>query len=200
MKHFLKKHKWLFFILCGMLIAALLIPLMINGIVMGTTASDIREIMPEDGFEYAVVLGAKVHKGGELSHMLRDRMDTAIALYHSGAISKILVSGDGSGEWSEPLYMKAYAVEKGVREADLIMDADGFSTYETVYRAKTVYDLEKFVLVTQKYHLYRALYIAEDLELEVLGADASLHSYSGQWGREIREVLARVKDFLLCTF
>ncbi len=173
-------------------------PLVINGIVLASTSADIREIVPEDGYDTALVLGAKVHPGGSLSHMLRDRMDTAIALYHAGSVKKLLVSGDGSGEWSETEYMKRYAMENGVAEEDILTDGEGFSTYESVFRAKEEYHLEKFVIVTQKYHLYRALYIADDMEIDALGADASLHSYSGQWYREIREILARCKDFAVC--
>ncbi len=200
MKAFLKKYKVPVIILASILAVCMLVPLTINGIVMATTSGNIREITPEDGYEYAVVLGAKVHKGGRLSDMLRDRMDAAIALYQDGAVKKLLVSGDGRGEWSETEHMKRYAIENGVLEGDIVMDGEGFSTYETVTRAKNIYALDRFVLVTQKYHLYRAIYIAETMDIETLGADGALHSYAGQWHREIREILARMKDFLVCCF
>ncbi len=170
----------------------------INAVVVGTTAGDIGEIAAADGYETAVVFGAKVHEGGTLSHMLQDRMDTAIALYREGKVQKILVSGDGRGEWSETKYMRLYAMENGVAESDIIEDGEGFSTIETVERAKAVFGVTKCVLVTQKYHLYRAIYAAESLGMQVRGASADVRTYYGQLYRDVREVLARVKDFALC--
>ncbi len=194
----MKKKTKLLLILLAVLLFLAAIPLTLNGIVLLSSKNKIREISPTDGYETAIVLGAKVHKGGRLSDMLRDRMDAAIELYHAGAVTKLLVSGDGRGEWSETAHMKAYAMENGVREEDILTDDEGFSTYESISRAKTEFALEKFVIVTQKYHLYRALYIAEDLGLTALGADASLHRYAGQSYREVREILARCKDLVVC--
>ncbi len=187
-------------IVVALLVVLISIPLILNGIVVGTTKDRIREITPEDGYEYALVLGAKVHKGGRLSDMLRDRMDVGIALYHEGAVNKLLLSGDGSGEWSETEYMKRYAMEKGVPEEAILTDGEGYSTYESLDRAKALFHADRLVIVTQKYHLYRALYIAEDLEITAHGADAALYSYAGQLYREIREILARGKDLVKCVF
>ena len=89
--------------------------------------------------------------------------------------------------WSETEYMKRYAMEQGVDEEDILTDGEGFSTYESVFRAKERYHLDKIVIVTQKYHLYRALYIANTMEIEALGADAALYTYAGQLYRDIRE-------------
>ncbi len=194
----MKKKTKILLILLAVLLFLAAIPLTLNGIVLLSSKNKIREVSPADGYETAIVLGAKVHKGGRLSDMLRDRMDAAIALYHAGAVTKLLVSGDGRGQWSETAHMKAYAMENGVREEDILTDDEGFSTYESISRAKTEFALEKFVIVTQKYHLYRALYIAEDLGLTSLGADASLHRYAGQSYREVREILARCKDLVVC--
>ena len=169
----------------------------INAVVIGSAKDNIRQISAEDGYDTAVVFGAKVHEGGTLSHMLQDRMDTAIALYKSGAVKTLLLSGDGSGEWSEVVYMQKYAVENGVSEDDIILDGEGFSTIETVTRAKEVFGVEKCVLVTQKYHLYRAIYSAEKLGMDTVGASADVRTYAGQLYRDVREVLARVKDFFL---
>lgn len=170
-----------------------------NFIVVGQTAGDIGTVSAEDGYTTAIVLGAKVHKGGRLSDMLRDRMETAIALYHAGAVDTLLLSGDGNGEWSEVKYMKLYAMEKGVPEEAILEDTEGFSTYESISRAKTLYQLDKLVVVTQKYHLYRAIYIAEDLGMDAKGVSADLEKYAGQLYRDLREVLARIKDFAICT-
>ena len=178
---------------------ALLIAIgVINAAVIGTTAGDIREPSAEEGYEIAVVFGAKVHEGGALSHMLSDRMDAAISLYHAGKVQKILVSGDGRGEWSETKHMKDYAMRNGVAEEDILEDGEGYSTMETVTRAKELFGIEKCVLVTQKYHLYRALYAAESFGMNVVGVNSDPRPYYGQLYRDIREVLARVKDFTLC--
>lgn len=179
---------------CFLVFAAVCV---INAVVIGSAKDNIREISHGDGYDTAVVFGAKVHPGGTLSHMLQDRMDTAIALYKSGSIKTLLLSGDGSGEWSEVVYMKKYAVENGVSEDDILLDGEGFSTIETVRRAKDVFGAEKCVLVTQKYHLYRAIYSAEKLGMDVAGASADVRTYAGQFYRDVREVLARVKDFFL---
>lgn len=193
-----RKYKLFIIIFASILAAGLAVLLILNGIVLGTTKAQIRDITPEDGYAYALVLGAKVHEGGRLSDMLRDRMDKAIALYHAGAVQKLLVSGDGRGEWSETKHMKLYAMEHGVAEEDILIDDEGFSTYESISRAKKQYLISKFVIVTQKYHLHRALYIANDMDITALGADGALHTYAGQWYREVREVLARIKDMAVC--
>ncbi len=171
--------------------------LTVNLIVIGTTVGNIGGTF-EDTEACAVVLGAKVHKGGRLSDMLRDRMDTAIALYRDGKVSKLLLSGDDSGEWGEVTYMKAYAIQNGIPEEAILEDPEGYSTYETMYRAKKVYGLDSIVAVTQKYHLYRAVYIAKDFGMQATGAPADLDVYSGQLYRDFREILARIKDFGLC--
>ena len=179
-------------------LAVLLATAIINAVVVGTAAGNICEFAAEDGYDTAVVFGAKVHEGGTLSHMLQDRMDTAIALWREGKVKKLLVSGDGRGPWSETKYMKLYAMEKGVAEEDILEDGEGFSTIETVTRAKELFGVTKCVLVTQKYHLYRAIYAAESLGMDVRGASADVRTYYGQLYRDVREVMARVKDFALC--
>lgn len=170
----------------------------VNAGMIAGAENDIGAPTASDGYAVAVVFGAKVHEGGALSHMLADRMDTAIALYHSGAVQKLLLSGDGRGQWSETKYMRLHAIENGVAAEDIIEDGQGYSTLETVRRAKEIYNIEKCVLVTQEYHLYRAIYIAEQSGMEVRGVSADLRTYFGQIKRDVREVFARVKDFLLC--
>jgi vancomycin permeability regulator SanA len=181
--------------LCFLIFAAVCV---INAIVIGSSKDNIRVISSDDGYNTAVVFGAKVHEGGTLSHMLQDRMDTAIELYHEGKVNTLLLSGDGSGQWSEVKYMKLYAIQKGVAESNIIEDGEGYSTIETVTRAKEIFGVKKCVLVTQKYHLYRAIYTAESLDMDVKGASADVRTYYGQLYRDIREILARVKDFALC--
>ena len=181
-------------------LCALIVTLSVNIFMIVSVYGDIGEDFSDPSEACAVVLGAKVHEGGRLSDMLRDRMDTAIALYTDGKVKKLLLSGDGNGEWSEVKHMKLYALENGVREEDIVEDPQGYSTYETMQRAKDVYGMENIVAVTQKYHLYRAMYIAKDMGMNVKGASADLDIYSGQLYRDCREVLARVKDFALCLF
>lgn len=196
----MKKKKLVLIAVAAIFVLGALILLTINLTVVLGTRANIRNPDKEEDYLYALILGAKVHEGGILSDMLRDRMDAGIALYKEGSVKKLLLSGDNSGKWGEVTAMKEYAMQNGVPEADIIMDEEGFSTYESLSRAKQVYGIEKLVIVTQKYHLYRALYIAKHMDITAVGCDAALHSYGGQLYREIREILARVKDFGLCLF
>ena len=152
-----------------------------------------------DTFENAdciLVLGCKVKSDGSLSHMLEDRLKRGVALYKAGAAPKLLMSGDhGQAEYNEVAAMKQYAMDQGVPAEDIFMDHAGFSTYESLYRARDIFEVERVIIVTQEYHLYRALHIAKALGLESWGVDADYRSYSGQLARDVREVLARVKDF-----
>lgn len=148
-----------------------------------------------------IVLGCQVKSDGSLSHMLRDRLITGLEVYNAGAAPKLLMSGDhGQKDYNEVGAMKSYAVDNGVPSEDVFMDHAGFSTYETVYRAKEIFGAKKVIVVTQRYHLHRALYICEKLGIEAYGVPADLNVYGGQSVRNFREVLARNKDFLNCIF
>ena len=147
-----------------------------------------------------IVLGAGVRNGSP-TPMLRDRLITGISLYKSGAAPKIIMSGDhGREDYDEVNVMKSYAVENGVPDGDIFMDHAGFSTYDSIYRAKAVFEADSIIIVTQKYHLYRALYIAERLGVNAVGVSADLDDYSGQLKRDLREIAARDKDFFSCLF
>lgn len=148
-----------------------------------------------------IVLGCKVEENGSLSDMLRDRMWRALELYQAGAAPKLLVSGDhGRADYNEVGAMKNYAIENGVPSENVFMDHAGFSTYETIYRAKKIFGADKAIIVTQQYHLYRALYIAKQLGIDAYGVSSDYHNYTGQVKRECREILARCKDFAMCIF
>lgn len=148
-----------------------------------------------------VVLGCQVHSDGSLSGMLEDRLKGGVTLYDLGAAPKLLMSGDhGRESYDEVDAMKRYAVEHGVPSEDVFMDHAGFSTYETVYRAKEIFGADRILIVTQEYHLYRALYIAQALGMEAWGVSTSYQEYGGQRGYDIREILARNKDFVMCIF
>lgn len=171
----------------------------VNGYVIYKTKD--RIITAEEAADYdadcILVLGCLVKDDGTPSNMLHDRLQRSVELYEAGAGKKLLMSGDhGQADYDEVNTMKRFAVERGVPSEDVFMDHAGFSTYESLYRAKEVFGVKKVVIVTQKYHLYRALYIAQSLGLEAVGVAADYRSYTNQIYREVREVLARDKDFV----
>lgn len=144
-----------------------------------------------------LVLGCGVHPDGRPSDMLADRVACGVALYENGTSPKLLMSGDhGRADYDEVNVMRNAAVQAGLPADDVFMDHAGFSTYESVYRARDVFGAKRVVIVSQEYHLYRALYVAERLGLDAYGVSADLRPYAGQEAREVREVLARNKDFL----
>ena len=148
-----------------------------------------------------LVLGCKVGADGTLSHMLEDRLRQGVALYELGAAPKLLMSGDhGTAEYDEVDAMKRYAVDAGFASQDVFMDHAGFSTYESVYRAKEVFQVRRVIIVTQEYHLYRALMGAREMGLEAYGVAVNYRPYVGQPARDNREILARVKDFGMTIF
>ena len=159
------------------------------------------EVNDLDNVDCAVVLGCQVINGEKASDMLADRIRRGIELYKSNAIPKIIMSGDhGTKEYDEVNTMKRIAVMNDVPSRDIFMDHAGFSTYESMYRAKEIFEADKIVVVTQKYHLYRALYIARMLGIEAYGVASDYHVYMGQRNRDVREVLARCKDFVKVIF
>lgn len=179
-------------------------PVVINAAVTLTTADQIIE--PQDAakiqdVDCILVLGCYVHSDGNPSDMLHDRLQRGVELYELGAAPKLLMSGDhGRTNYDEVAAMKQFAINAGIPSEHIFMDHAGFSTYESIYRAKKIFGAKKILIVTQEYHLYRALYIADRLGVEAYGVSADYRSYSGQTGRDIREFLARVKDFVTGIF
>jgi vancomycin permeability regulator SanA len=148
-----------------------------------------------------VVLGCLVKDNGNPSDMLHDRLRMGVELYNGGAAPKLLMSGDhGRTNYNEVAAMKQFAIDAGILSEDIFMDHAGFSTYETIYRAKEIFQADRIIIVSQEYHLYRAIYIAQQFGIEAYGVGADYRNYSGQTGRDIREVLARVKDVFSCIF
>jgi vancomycin permeability regulator SanA len=144
-----------------------------------------------------LVLGAKVHENGQMSDMFRDRVDAAIALYESKKSGKILVSGDhGQKNYDEVDAAKEYLLRRGVKSEDIFLDHAGFDTYDSVYRAKKIFQVESLIVSTQRYHLPRALYISRKLGIDAVGVPADLHEYGGQDYRNLREWAADVKAWL----
>lgn len=144
----------------------------------------------------ALVLGCGVRPDGTPSNMLHDRLITGVKLYNDGKVKKLIMSGDhGRKNYDEVNVMKDFAVSLGVPSEDIFMDHAGFCTYDSVCRAKKIFTAESIIIVSQKYHLYRALYIADMLGISARGTAADLSTYPGQSVRSAREFLARVKDF-----
>mgnify|MGYP001096954446 CR=1 FL=1 len=151
-----------------------------------------------EGVDCILILGAGIW-GDKPSPMLEDRLKEGIVLYKQGTTKKIIMSGDHSREdYDEVKIMKEYAESEGVPSEDIFMDHAGFSSYDSVYRAKEIFGVQKMIIVTQKYHLYRSLYIAKKLGIEAYGIESNLRTYPGQVFREIREILARDKDYFKC--
>lgn len=151
-------------------------------------------------FDCILVLGAGVREDGTPSLMLADRLETGIEIYKNGTVSKLIMSGDhGSENYDEVNVMKSYAADRNVKTEDIFMDHAGFSTYESIYRARDVFKAEKIVIVTQSYHLYRALYIAARLGVDAVGVSADTVTYQKQVYRNLREFAAYGKDFVFCA-
>lgn len=197
----MNKRIWkrLFIVLLGLALVGGIAVLGINGYVKKSTVDQI--ITPEKAAELTdidciLVLGCYVHDSGRPSDMLADRLRRGIELYQSGAAPKLLMSGDhGQKDYNEVKAMKLEAMEEGIPSEDIFMDHAGFSTYESIFRARDVFAADKIIIVTQEYHLYRALHVANALGVEAYGVAADYHTYVGQAYREMREILARNKDY-----
>ncbi|MBO5095932.1 MAG: YdcF family protein [Bacilli bacterium] len=188
------------------LVVILLMILAIFGINIYIKSSTKKQIISESDatklkdVDCIIVLGAAIW-GDKPSPMLEDRLLTGIKLYNQNVSPKIIMSGDhGRKEYDEVNIMKKFTIDKGVPSEAIFLDHAGFSTYESIYRAKEIFRAKKIVIVTQKYHLYRALHIANSLGIEAYGVGSDLRQYSGVVGRETREILARNKDFIKCMF
>lgn len=198
-KKIAKKLLQILFILAAIALVALYA---INSYVVDSTSHLLfsSDTLPEsDNRDCILILGCGVRADGTPSPMLSDRLDEGIKLYKSGAAPKIIVSGDhGKNDYDEVNVMKSYAVEKGVPSNDIFMDHAGFSTYESIYRAKEIFKAENIIIVTQNFHIYRALHIANKLNINAVGVNSDPRRYIGHQYNELREMAARAKDFINC--
>lgn len=154
------------------------------------------EDLENQNFDCVMILGAGLWDG-DPSPMLQERLDFGLIAYETGCTEKILMSGDhGRKEYDEVNKMKDVAIENGVSADNVFMDHAGFSTYESMYRARDVFQVEKMVIVTQKYHLYRTVYDARKLGIDAYGFAAERLNYP--FYNDVREALARTKDFFYC--
>ena len=203
-KHSFKKI--IIYSACIFLLTALIILIsvfFVNGHVENSVKENIVSAndIPESQYDCILVLGCGVYSDGAPTPMLEDRLRRAVELYNAGASSKIIMSGDhGQKNYDEVNTMREYAINNGVPAEDIFMDHAGFSTYESMYRAKEIFCAKNILVVTQKYHLYRALYITKQLKMTAIGIAADYRRYYGQTYRDLREVAARYKDFFKCIF
>lgn len=155
---------------------------------------DVKNLPQSDA---VIVLGAYVLPGGTVSDMLKDRLDNGLEAYYTSKTPKIIVSGDhGRTSYDEVNSMRNYLQEKGVQRENIFMDHAGFDTYDSLYRARDVFKVKKAIIVTQRYHLVRALYIARKLGIEAYGVAADVNVYAGMKYYRFREYGARGKAFL----
>lgn len=176
--------------------------LIINAAMVDATDEMVLEIseLEGEGVDCVLILGAGLKADGTPNHMLEDRLKVGIEAAKKLGVKYILMSGDDSGEYyNEPAAMKKYAMEQGVPEDMILLDGKGFSTFESITRAGDVYGFDNVVVITQEYHLYRALHIADRCDIEAVGVSADLRPYRKQIVYDVRELLARVKDFFQCN-
>lgn len=190
-------------VLVALFLVSILLPLGISAYVCQSVQDQI--LTPEQAAKLdadaILVLGALVRDGGKPSGILEDRLITGIQAYESGASDRLLMSGDhGQDDYDEVNAMKDYALEAGIPSENIFMDHAGFSTYESLYRARDIFQVKTVLIVTQEYHLYRALYVARALGLNAYGLTSDRGTYAGMAHFEAREILARMKDFFYAIF
>ena len=178
----------------------IIIILTINFYIIDSTKNKIKSIneIKDNDIDCILILGAGIW-GNKPSYMLEDRLLEGVNLYNRKIAQKIIVSGDhGRQEYNEVQVMKDFLIKKGIPSKDIFMDHAGFSSYDSIYRAKEIFKVNKLVIITQKYHLYRSLHIAKKLNLKAYGVKSDKRKYRKQIYRELREIVARNKDFFKC--
>ncbi len=204
-KEFITKFKRAISVLLLLAFILVQIPVLINVYMYEFSSKYFLNIeeLSDYNFDCVLVLGAGVW-GDSPSHLLEERLNKGVEVYKTGCTDRILMSGDhGRIEYDEVNVMKNFAIDGGAIAEEVFMDHAGFSTYESMYRAKEIFQVKKVVIVTQKYHLYRAVYNARKLGLDAYGVAAD-----GQYNfslpvrtyNSFRESLARCKDFIWCIF
>lgn len=146
--------------------------------------------------EVVIVPGAFVWQNKIISDIFQDRLETAIKLYKTGKVNKILISGDhGKNNYDEVNTAKNYLLEKGIKSEDIFLDHAGFDTYDTLYRAREIFQISSAIVVTQKFHMPRVIYIGKKLNLNIFGYPADLRVYRNATKNAAREYLACVKAY-----
>ena len=183
------------------LLCLMLIPFIINFYVIFKVKNKIVNIDEiNKNYDYGLVLGCGVKSDGTPSLMLRDRLDKVIEIYNKGLINNIIISGHHSDNYSEVDVMEKYLIDHNISKNVIIRDNEGFSTSESMENYQKKYQDKSVIIITQEYHLYRSLYLAQKFNLNAVGIPAKLVNYGGQIFRNLREILARNKDFLKYLF
>ncbi|MDD3504794.1 MAG: ElyC/SanA/YdcF family protein [Eubacteriales bacterium] len=199
LQNIMKLAKALLLIFAVLVVLAVIVVAIINLHVKAKTSDRVYVVstVPRDNYDAALVLGCGVYNNEYPSPLLRERLDAAVELFHEGVVNKLIMSGDhGQDNYNEVAVMKQYAIDEGVPSEAIFMDHAGFSTYESVFRARDIFMADSVLIVSQEYHVYRALYVAEALGLEAYAVSADKTRLSGQTARDLREILARNKDFI----
>lgn len=193
------KHKKFFGVVLACILLLSAVAAGINRHVISYSDNYIPGAYTDTNFDAILVLGCGVRADGTPSRLLADRIRKSTELYKLGVSGKIIMSGDhGRADYDEVNTMKNEAISAGIPSEDVFMDHAGFSTYDSMYRAKNIFKAKKLLIVTQKYHLSRAVYIARHLGLDAYGSSADYYTYRGQYMRDAREAVARIKDFFSC--
>lgn len=195
------QHK-IFWLIVAMAVLALLFVWSINQRIHSVTQDYIysatSEVPPADT---TLILGALVYTNGEMSPMLSDRVETAVALYKAQKVNHILVSGDHSRvEYDEVNIIKDHLLDLGIPAEDIFLDHAGLDTYDSLYRARDIFQIESLIVVSQNFHLGRAVYIAKELGLEAYGLSSDLQEYRNVEKYEFRELFANLKAFIDLSF
>lgn len=178
-------------ILCGALV-------IINNVqAKGEKRIVTKDTLPEK-VDAIIVLGAGVREDGTPSDILTDRLSTSLDILNMGVEGKLLLSGDHGREgYNEVGTMKDYILKNSnIKEKDIFLDHAGFSTYDSIYRAKDIFKVESAIIVTNEYHLPRALYLAEKLGIDAYGYTSDKREYYYMDAYKKREKIAQLKDFL----
>lgn len=190
-------------IVCAVVVAVAVVAVA-NITVVVTTRDDVHTVeqmseeLADNPADAVVVLGASVYADGTPSDILADRLEVAVDLYKAGAAHAIICSGDNrDSHYNESDAMKAYCVSLGVPSEDVYVDHAGNTTYESIYRAHHVFGAERIIVATQAYHLYRAMFSAGCLGMQVWGVPTDKGVYQDQARYSRREVIARTKDFAM---
>jgi SanA protein len=197
-----KRIKRLIILFSAALILGLVFVFGLSSHIRSSTADSIFAKVEDVPSSYTViVLGASVRANGNLSPILKDRVESALQLYTEGKVKRFLLSGDNdTKEYNEPEAMKEYLIDRGVPQDHIFLDYAGFDTYSSMYRASAIFEVKEAVVVTQNFHLPRALYIARNLGLNYVGYVGDKHVYTHEGANKKRELLANVKAYLELTF
>lgn len=185
------------------ILALIILPVLGNYVVLWSTKDHIRTVEEASPRDVAIVFGAGLTRSGGPTAILQDRVETGAELYFAGKVKKLLMTGDNRFEnYNEPQAMKDYALALGVPEADIVLDYAGRRTYDSCYRAKEIFLVRNAILVTQEFHISRAMFLCDGLGLDAIGVVANNRIYSERsqnyWN--VREFIARnvaIKDLIL---